>query len=68
MSVTIHPDHEGCFVGVDESGQPVVGGMIKASRQPGYVTLLFEWPPGSPPPAVIRVPIDWIAALQRVSG
>lgn len=56
----------GEFVLVDDAEETVATGRVLPSKaRPGYLTLRFDWPPAAASfRAPLRVPLDWIAALE----
>ncbi len=56
----------GEFALVNDAGATVATGRVLPSRtRPGYLTLRFDWPPAAASfRAPLRVPLDWIAALE----
>lgn len=56
----------GEFALVNDAEETVATGRVLPSRtRPGYLTLRFDWPPAAASfRAPLRVPLDWLAALE----
>ena len=68
MSYTLEPvDADGLVRLVNEHGEEVARGRARPSSRPGFVTICFEWPPGTDQRVpVIRIPINFLIALKEV--